>query len=92
MYSNAFKVESADDLVYYTMMLFQQFNLSGKTQKVQVTGDFQENSNYHRALSRYVKQIYALTEIQDFQYSEATRRQLSTHAFFDLLSIPLCGQ
>lgn len=92
LYSNAFKVESADDLVYYTMMLFQQFNLSGKTQKVQVTGDFQENSDYHRSLSRYVKHIYAIKELQDFQSSEATHRQLNAHAFFDLLSIPLCGQ
>ncbi|MEM8524728.1 MAG: DUF3822 family protein [Bacteroidota bacterium] len=91
LYSNAFQVENADDLVYYVMMLFQQFNLPGKTQKVQVTGDFIENSEEHRTLSRYVKQIYAIKELNDLQSSEATRRQLDTHTFFDLLSVPLCG-
>ncbi|MEL6719101.1 MAG: DUF3822 family protein [Bacteroidota bacterium] len=91
LYTNAFQIENPDDLVYYTMMLFQQFNLSGNSQKVQVTGDFPENSDYHRKLSRYVKQIFAITELQDFQYSETTRHQLNNHAFFDLLSIPLCG-
>jgi len=92
LYSNAFQIENADDLVYYTMMLFQQFNLSGATQKVQVTGDFPENSDYHRTLSRYVKQIYAITEFPNYQHSEVTRNQLSNHTFFDLLSISLCGE
>ncbi|MEM9850111.1 MAG: DUF3822 family protein, partial [Bacteroidota bacterium] len=91
LFANAMSIQSPDDVVYYVLMVFNQYNLSKDKQLLQVSGDLLENSDYHRALYRYIKYIKPTASSVNYTYSEANRRQLEKHHFFDLMSVALCS-
>ncbi|MEM9886100.1 MAG: DUF3822 family protein [Bacteroidota bacterium] len=91
LFANIMPVHAVEDLVYYVMMVFRQFNLSADQQIVQVSGDIREGADYHRALSRYVKYIQATPSALDYTYHEMHRNTLGKHHFFDVMSIALCS-
>ncbi|NJK83076.1 MAG: DUF3822 family protein [Saprospiraceae bacterium] len=90
IFSNNFHCPSTNDLVYYIMLVFNQFNLHPQQQVVLVSGDFVENGAYHKALSEYVQYIYPVEKPSFMKFTESTENRLNNHAYFDVMSIFMC--
>ncbi|MEM1325194.1 MAG: DUF3822 family protein [Bacteroidota bacterium] len=91
IFSNQFSISSSDDLVYFTLLVYQQHHLSTTQQSIKVSGDFEEGGDHHRALSRYIKLIYPVASNIAYQSRESNQAQLNQHRFFDLQSIEMCA-
>lgn len=91
VFYNQFPINSSDDLVYYTLLCYQQHHLSPQTQAIKVSGDFPEGEAYHQALSKHIRYIYPVYTPIDYRYKENHQSVLAQHHFFDLLSIALCS-
>lgn len=91
IFYNQFAINSSDDLVYYSLLCYQQHRLSPQTQAIKVSGDFPEGESYHRALSKHIRYIYPVHTPIDYQYKDNHESTLGQHHFFDLLSIALCS-
>jgi hypothetical protein len=88
-YYNQFSIKDAKDYVKYLMLVFKEFGLDQRLQKVILWGNMSQNSESYKMFSKYIGNIslgkrpthlkfnYHFDEIADQQY-------------FDLLSIPLC--
>ncbi len=87
IFSNNFYCEFPNDLVYYVMLIFNQFNLNPQQQIVLVSGDFVENGAYHKALSSYIQYIHPVDKPKFIKFTESTESRLNNHAYFDVMSI-----
>ena len=90
LFSNTFQFQSAKDLVYYVLLVYEQFKLDPKEQSIQVASDFEEGGEYHRSLHRYITHIQPVLPPKGFLFGEKIHKQLSNHLFFDVMSVALC--
>ncbi len=90
LFSNTFQFKSAKDLVYYVLLVYEQYKLDPKVQSIQVASDFAEGGDYHRQLHRYISHIQPVLPPEGFLFGEKVHKQLSNHLFFDVMSIGLC--
>jgi hypothetical protein len=91
IFSNQFSISSSEDLVYYTLLVYQQHHLTPAQQPLNVSGDFEEGGTHHKALSQYIQFIRPVVSTIPFQIKESNRAALNQHQFFDLKSIELCS-
>jgi len=88
-FANAFSFFSAKDLAYYTLLVYEQFNLSPTTQPLFVGGSFQEGGENHRLLYRYIKFIQPVRLPYTLTFGENAKKEGINHLFFDLMCINL---
>lgn len=90
LFSNTFQFKSPKDLVYYVLLVYEQFKLDPKVQSIQVASEFEEGGEFHKSLHRYIAHIQPVLPPKGFNFSEKTHKQLSNHLFFDVMSVGLC--
>ncbi len=76
---------SAQDFVYYIMLVFEQFGLSPLTQPVQVCGNIHMDSSLYEQLYRYVRHVHYLNAPAFLQKGPQTKA-IAEYQFFDLFS------
>ena len=62
LFANAFKYETAPELLYFTMLLFDQFKLSQEHTKLTLIGTVVPNSDIYALLYQYVQEIRFMPE------------------------------
>src|SRR5690606_5422570 len=55
IFCNSSRVETAKDILYFTLLAFDQFKLSAEDAQVHFSGSFLENSDIFSQLSRYIR-------------------------------------
>lgn len=88
-YYNQFSIKEAKDYVKYVMLVFKEFNLSQRAQKVVLWGNLNKNSDHHKLFTKYIGNISfgKRPDILKFNYHFD---ELADHQYFDLLSVYLC--
>jgi hypothetical protein len=86
---NSFKIKGDKDLLYFTLFVFEQLQLSPRTTEVLLTGwhpDFQSTT---QSLTKYIKNIKLAGQPGSFQYCPYFK-EVSGTRFHNLLSLASC--
>ena len=69
--SNAFEVKNMEEVLYYTMLVIQEFQVDPTTIIINHAGDFEKESSLQKELSLYFLNVHAiqLSSFEDARYS-----------------------
>lgn len=88
-YYNQFSIKEAKDYVKYVMLVFKEFNLNQRTQKVVLWGNITKSSDHYRLFSKYIGNISFGKRPANLKFNYHFD-ELADHQYFDLLSVYLC--
>lgn len=86
---NSFEITGENDLIYYTLFVFDQLELSPTAADVQLIGTHPRLNEMNRALAKYIKNVKQPGLPAGFQYSYLFR-EVQGYKFHNLLSLPGC--
>jgi len=86
---NNFKFKSDADIVYYILLLFDQFNLNNENCDLTLSGYVEKNSKVYLQLQKYVKHIKFDHLPESFNYSY-TFDKIPHHRFSNLYNLLNC--
>ena len=89
VFSNNFSFLSAKDLLYYVMLIFDQFKLSSDKIPVVLSGHIIKDSEIYRTLYKYIQTIEFNNTFPSISLGK-NFGATSPHFFFDLFSLRLC--
>lgn len=90
MLVNAYPYRSAQDFLYYVLLVYEQLGLSTREVPLFLAGRILEDSDIYRLLSRYVKQVDFLSPAAVKRGPQLERHPL--HFFFDLFALANSGK
>lgn len=90
LFYNAFQFKQSSDVLYYTLLAFEQFRLSPADTQLTITGHLLEDSEVYRLLQRYFSRLRFGTLRDSFQLPVSALK-LPPHYFFDLYSLQTAG-
>lgn len=88
-YYNQFSIKEAKDYVKYIMLVFKEFNLNQRTQKVVLWGNLTQNSEHYQMFAKYIGNISFGKRPKNLKFNYHFD-EVADHQYFDLLSIYLC--
>ncbi|MEP3389443.1 MAG: DUF3822 family protein [Reichenbachiella sp.] len=88
-YYNQFSIKEAKDYVKYVMLVFKEFNLNQRTQKVMLWGNISKGSDHYKLFSKYIGNISFGKRPGNLKFNYHFD-ELADHQYFDLLSVYLC--
>ena len=88
-YYNQFAVKESKDYLKYIMLVFREFELSQRKQKVIVWGNIKQNSEHFELLTRYIGNISFGSKPSYLKFSYVFD-EIPDHQNFDLFSVYLC--
>ncbi len=86
LFYNAFQFKQSSDVLYFTLLAFEQFRLDPLEIPLTITGLLLEDSEIYRLLQRYFKTMRFGSLPSSFQLPVSAGR-LPAHYFFDLYSL-----
>ncbi len=89
LFYNTFHYTSAEDVVYYLLFVFEQFNLNPESIKVKITGELDKNSTIYTLLYKYVRELSFGRKPTSLKYCSKLDT-LPKHFFYSLYSLQLC--
>ncbi len=89
IFYNTFHYTSAEDVVYYLLFVFEQFNINAEIIKVSITGELDKNSTIYALLYKYVREISFGQKPASLKYCSKLET-LPKHFFYSLYSLQLC--
>ena len=90
LYFNAFQFKQANDVLYYTLLAYEQFRLSPLDTPLMVTGHLLEDADVYRLLQRYCRLLRFGTLRTSFQLP-VSAGHLPAHYFYDLYTLQTTG-
>jgi hypothetical protein len=81
---NSFKINTADDFVYFVMFVFEQLQLDANEQTIELSGDLKQESEAYLLLHRYVTNIEVFDFKSDLNLSHEFEKE-NINGFFSLL-------
>ena len=88
-YYNQFAVKTSKDYLKYIMLVFKEFGLSQRNQKVIVWGNISQDSEHFTLLQKYIGNISLGSKPSYLNFSFAFD-EIPDHQSFDLFSVFLC--
>ncbi len=88
-YYNQFSIKEAKDYVKYIMLVFKEFNLNRRTQKVVLWGNITQQSEHYNMFSKYIGNVSFGKRPSPLKFNYHFD-ELADHQYFDLLSVYLC--
>ncbi len=88
LFINHFSYQSATDVVYYLLMVIDQFSLSTMELPVYLAGQLLKDSEIFRLLSRYINSLRFMEAPPQFEMGSHLKRY-PEYFFYDLLSLRL---
>ncbi|MGI4872870.1 MAG: DUF3822 family protein [Janthinobacterium lividum] len=85
-FCNVFLVSTAEEVVYYAILVMQELGLNPDQDTVTIWGDLTDDSNTFELLSTYVRQVRLGTRPFGPDYSYRLN-ELAAHQHFDLFSL-----
>lgn len=89
IFTNQFDFQTAQDLLYYLMLVFDQFNLDQEEVPVLISGFLLIDSEIYQAMYKYIRHIDFVHTPAHLHFPEPFR-SLDHHFYFDLYSLTLC--
>ena len=86
LFYNSFAFSASSDLLYYVLMLYDQFRLSTQDTPLIVAGNLLEDSELYRLLYRFVRDI-RFAELPAFYHLPTDRPTLPGHCYYDLFCL-----
>lgn len=84
-YCNLFTINTSDDFLYYTMLIFKELNLNQELTNVTFWGDFDKKMKLDSTLSKYVRKIERGSRPSELKIG-GSFLELDQYEYFDLLS------
>jgi hypothetical protein len=89
LFYNSFPFHSASDVMYYTLLVYEQFQLDPAKVPLLLSGELMESSDIYKMLFRYVADIH-FTDLPDFISWNKRFNDLPSHQFFTLFGLSRC--
>ncbi len=89
LFSNIFSFSASQDVLYYVMLVFDQFGLDPKTTPLFLSGQIVKDSEVYNLLYRYIEQVQFIDAPEFLEFGPAAK-ELAKHQFYDLFSLILC--
>ncbi|MEN9611843.1 MAG: hypothetical protein RLZZ628_2657 [Bacteroidota bacterium] len=86
IFNNGFTFRTHKDLIYFVMLIFNQFELDPDEIPLMMTGAITEDSDICKYLYRYIRYIGFIPAPNYFKFGNQFREILS-HTYFDLFSL-----
>ncbi|MGQ1891527.1 DUF3822 family protein [Thermophagus sp. OGC60D27] len=86
---NSFLIKGENDLIYYTLFVFDQLQLSPIKTELQITGHHPDFNTIKKTLEKYIKHVKQPGLPSGFQYSYLFK-EVPGHQFHNLLSMASC--
>jgi len=86
---NTFQYKSELDFMYYTLLVYEQFELDPETVPVLISGRAKKKTSTYEQLSKYVRNIQFIQAPSYYHYSSEFQN-VDFHFYRDLLSMKLC--
>lgn len=86
---NTFACASASDVLYYTLLAYNQFNLDPSRIPLRLSGQILEDSDIFRMLCRYIASIRFAEEPKFLKFSRKYS-DVAAHFYLDVYSLALC--
>lgn len=90
-FCNVFSFSSAEDVLYYTILVMQELGLNPDQDELTIWGDLTSDSALFELLRTYVRRLRFGTRPYDLQYSYRLNQVLE-YQYFDLLSLHFINQ
>ena len=87
--ANAYPFVVPQDLIYYLLMVYEQFKLNPESIPLSVTGSITEDSEIYKYLFRYVRNVSFVPAPQYFRFGNQFIG-IPQHFYFDLYCMKLC--
>jgi hypothetical protein len=89
IFANAFPFQTPQDLIYYIMMVYEQFKLNPESTPLSISGNLTEDSDIFKYIYRYVRIVNFIKAPTYFRLGQEFTG-IPQHFYFDLFSIKLC--
>jgi Protein of unknown function (DUF3822) len=89
LFANSFHFQTDKDFIYFTLLIYNQFQLDTSTVPLYYAGFILENSQIYHQLYRYIRFLHPVPRPVFFKYGKKSQ-QVYDHFFFDLYSLKLC--
>lgn len=89
LFSNAFKYQTAGDVLYYILLAYNQHNLDPAQHPLNLSGQILGNAEIYKTLYRYIADL-KFVPFPGFLNFSRKFSDVPSHFFFDLYSLALC--
>lgn len=90
LFYNSFAYKAASDILYFTLLAFEQHGLDPNTAPLYLSGHVVDDSDIYKMLYRYVTQLHFLPAPTYFSIGKSAS-SVNPNFFFPLHSLLLCG-
>lgn len=90
VFFNRFTFRSTRDFLYFTLLLYRQFDLKPDQVPVLLSGSLLKDSSIYELLFRYLRKV-AFLPLPPFLNFQSVVRQEQSHLFFGTYAMKLCG-
>jgi Protein of unknown function (DUF3822) len=89
VFANAYPFQTPQDLIYYIMMVYEQFKLNPESIPLSISGNMTEDSDIFKYIYRYIRLVSFISAPSYFRLGQEFTG-VPQHFYFDLFSIKLC--
>ena len=89
LFSNIYTYKTADDFIYFAMLIFDQFKLKPEAVPLYLSGQIVEDSEIYKLIYRYIRHIHFI-QLPNFLNFGPRLKKLPSHLFFNLYCSKLC--
>ncbi len=89
MFSNSFNFKTSNDFIYFTMLIFDQFNLKPEAVPLYLSGQIVEDSELYKLIYRYIRHIHFIQFPHFLNFGKRLKKHLGHH-YFNLYCSKLC--
>jgi hypothetical protein len=89
VFYNSFSYTTSGDVLYYILLVYNQFNLDPAVAPLKISGQILESADIYRTLYRYVTHLH-FQEFPPFLKFGRKFADIPRHFFFDLYSLAVC--
>lgn len=91
IFVNSYPFQTSQDLIYYIMLVYDQFKLSPETIPLSISGSLTESSDIFKLIYRYIR-LVSFAKAPDYFHFGHQFTGVPQHFYFDLLSTKLLSE
>lgn len=90
IFVNAYAYQTAQDVIYYIMLVYDQFKLNSETIPLSISGSLTQDSDIYKFIFRYIRLVNFVQAPTYLRFGNQFTG-VPKHFYFDLFSIKLLG-
>ena len=89
LFYNTFQWSTHEDILYYLLYVYKQFNLDVNSNELQISGSTSDQKELKKLIAQYIKKNHLQRPPNDYTYSYTFKTQQTQH-FTNLFRLNLC--